>query len=59
MTRLIFMLALQVVGYGLIAYSCGWLPAIGLFLLFWQRNIRRTMEIESKSQINAVKYGGL
>lgn len=53
MIRLVFLF----LGYGLIVYSCGWLPAIGLFLLFWQNNISRSLEINLKSKINAVKYG--
>lgn len=34
-TRLLFYLALEIVGFALAAYSVGWIPAIGMLLFVW------------------------
>jgi len=57
MGHFVFLLVLQIAGYALVIYSCGWLPAIGLFLLFWQNNVSQSLETKLISKINAVKYG--
>ena len=57
MATLVFLFVIQIAGYALVVYSCGWLPAIGLFLLFWQNNVSQSVENNLRSQINAVKYG--
>lgn len=39
MTRLISAMLLTIIGIGLIWYSVGFLPALGVYLAFWGNNI--------------------
>lgn len=57
MLHLVFLTVLQIIGYGLIIYYCGWQPALGLFLLFWQNNVSQTVEKKINAELAAVKFG--